>query len=292
MVFRPQEYFRPASLGEAVTILDGHGERAKILAGGTAFYELAKRGMIPNVDRIVDISKLDLSYVREDEQTVRIGSTTTLAELGESSIMERPYLGALRDALENFTPAQIKNAATVGGEICAGVPFLDLPPVLLSLNSRVVVLGPKGERVIPLESFFIDYFLQDLRRGEFVKEIQIPKPADSTGSGFANLKRNAVDLAVLNASSMVTLEGSHRCVTCAIGLGGMARIPIRARQAEQVFVGKEIDDPTINDALRSLAELKPPSAIHAPPDYKRRVIRVLVRDTLRRALERAGGRPI
>ncbi len=289
MAFRPKEYLRPSSVSEVTSILEECGDRAKIIAGGATFYEMARRGMIPKVEKIVDISRLGLNYVKDDGGVVKIGAMTTIAELGEHSLLDHAFLGGLRDALYNFTPTQIKNVATVGGEVCAGVSSLDLPPILLSLDANVEIVGSGGQREERIQEFFLDYFLTDLRRGEFVVAVNIPKPPQGTGSAFLSFKRNSVDLAVVNACSTVTLDEGGKVRSVQIGLGGVARTPLRTKMVERELLGRKMDESSVAKALEKTRDLKPISSIHAPSEYKLEVSKILIRDTLSRASKRAMG---
>ena len=157
--FRPERYLSPASVAEAIEIIAKDRDASRPIAGGTTLYELGKKGMIPKVKTLIDLRALKLDYIEKEAEYFRIGAMTTLTSLQLSGICDEPGLGALRDVLTKFTPIQIKNLATLGGEVCAAVPFLDLPPVLISLDATLKIQGPKGDRMVPVEGFFLDFFL-------------------------------------------------------------------------------------------------------------------------------------
>jgi CO/xanthine dehydrogenase FAD-binding subunit len=286
--FRPTNFVSPSSSEEAVTVLKQAGSKARILAGGTTFYEMAKRGMMPEVDQILDLSKLNLAYVKQSEESYSIGAMMILTDLMKSGIGHERGLEALDDFLTRFTPIQIRNLATVGGELCAGVPFLDLPVVALALDAQFKIVGSAGSRIIPAESFFLDYFLVELKRGEYLSELVIPKPKRAaTCSAFCNLKRTATDLSLVNVASKVTVGKDGKLEEVHIGLGGMGSVPIRPREVERALIGKKADQLELPKALKSINELSPISSVHASPWYKKEVCKILVRDALQLAIKRA-----
>jgi len=270
-----------------VQALQQHGLKARILAGGTTFYELAKRGMMPEVETIVDLSKLDLAYAKRDGDSVAIGSMTILTDLLNSGVCRSPGCEAIEDFLTRFTPIQIRNLATVGGEFCSGIPFLDLPVVALALGATLQIVGLNGNRDVSVESFFLDYFLVDLKRGEYLAEIRIPKARLATASAFANFKRTATDLSLVNVAVSLTLAKNNMCEDISIGLGGMGQTPLRAHKIEANLRGKQIDESHFEKAVEPVEELVPTSSVHASPWYKKEVCKILIRDATNQARLRA-----
>jgi len=231
--FRPKEYLVPTSTQEAVKVLEEHGSKARILEGGTTFYELSMRGMMPEVEVIVDLNELKLDSVKVEGESVVVGSMVKLTDLLHTSVSKEPALQAIQDFLVKFTPIQIRNMATIGGEICAGVPFLDFPAIAIALGASFRVAGPKGNRTVAAENFFLDYFLVDLRRGEYLQEISIPtRRGTTTASAFVSLKRTSSDLSLVNAAVSLTLDRSGTCKEISVGLGGMGPIPLRGAAIE------------------------------------------------------------
>lgn len=285
--FRPSNFVSPSSSEEATSILKQAGSKARILAGGTTFYEMAKRGMMPEVDQILDLSKLNLEYTKTNYDSYSIGAMTILTDLLKSGIGQEPGLEALDDFLTKFTPIQIRNLATVGGELCAGVPFLDLPVVALAFDAQFKVLGSNGARTIPAESFFLDYFLVELKRGEYLAELVLPKQKQRTSSAFTNLKRTATDLSLVNVAAKITLGGDEKIEQVNIGLGGMGSIPLRAHEIEEALIGKKADKLELDPALKSIEVLSPIGLVHASPWYKKETCKVLVRDALQLAIKRS-----
>lgn len=282
--FEPQEYVVVESIEEVASLLSQYGDRAKVIAGGTLIYELANRNLIGDVELMVDLHKLQLSYVDEKEDHIRIGAMTTLSNTLSLLPDAQHSLAALKEALKAISPLQIRNVATVGGEICSSFAQLDLPPALIALGAKLVVFGPKGRREIEIGEFFVDHFLTSLRRGEFLIELMIPKHDARTGSAFEKFERNAVDLATLNVASLVTLDASARCIEARIVLGGASRTPIRAAEAEKKLIGRRIDEKTAAEAGKNVSEeIKPANSIEGSSWFKKQISKVLVRKTVLRA---------
>jgi CO/xanthine dehydrogenase FAD-binding subunit len=267
--------------------LQTYGDKAKLIAGGTTVYELAKRGMIPNIEALIDIQFVNLDHVTEGEDGLHIGATCTLTDLLSNNSFGRPGYAALGDALREVRPVQVRNVATIGGEVCASLSFFDLPPALVAVNASAQAVSSAGERNIPLEKFWIDYFLTTLKRGELVRELIVPKPPPKTGSAFLKLGRTADDFALVNVGAQVTLDDGEVCASTRIALGGVAKTIIRATKVEKLLEGRRLDAETIVAATQPLEELKPVASIHGGPEYKRELAKILVRDAVTKAKERA-----
>ena len=287
-LFRPKDYFKPQSLNETVELLAKYGDKAKLLAGGTTLYELAKRGMIPEVEALIDMQSLNLEYTKTEDEGLKIGSTSILSDLLAQDVFQQPEYAAIGDALHEIRPPQIRNVATLGGELCASLAFFDMPATALAMDFSLLVLSPTGERVISIDKFWIDYFLTTLKKGEVVTEIRVPKPPKGTGSAFLKLGRTAEDFALVNVGARITVEGDGICKEARIGLGGVARVPIRATKVEAGLNGKKLSLSNIVEATKPLEELKPTASIHGGPEYKRAISKVLVRDAVKKAVERLG----
>ncbi len=290
--FRPNEYIKATSVEQVVSTLSTYGFRAKIVAGGTELNELAKRGLIPHVEKLIDIEDLGLEYVREDSEWLRIGAMTTITDLGRSAkIRSKTGLRALAEAVNRIEPTQVKNVATVGGAICSGLPLFDLPTALVAMDARARVVGPRGERLIALTDFFLDYFLTSLKTGEFVVEVLIPEKSSRAGSWFDKLQVTSEDLALVNAAVHLSLDESGRICNPRIALGGRgtSRVPTRALGAERLADGELGSKVSVGKVAQKAAlEIRPISDQRASAEYRRKMAGVLVERCLGRALELAG----
>lgn len=260
-----------------------------MIAGNTTVYELGVQGALSDVGCLIDMAGLGLGYVRNDSSTVRIGATTTFRELAESPHLAGSELVAIVDTVKQITSPQIRNAGTVGGSICSGIPFYDMPTTLLALGARAKVESPGGERVIKLDEFFIDYFMTCLGPEDIVVEVEVPH-STNTGTSFMKLGRNLADFAVVNAAVRVQLDsGRRKIVSCGVALGGVAATPIRAKGIEDALEGQDVAKNLVLQALRETRDIDPTPSVQASTEYKRAVLPVIVRDALFVAIARAGG---
>ncbi len=290
-LFRPKEYHRPTSLGEAVSLLTRYGERARPIAGGTDLL-VEKPG---NVECLIDIARLPLSYIEEDSDThgITVGALTTIRRIETSTLFEDARFRAHRilvEAANKIGYVTTRNLATIGGNICNAVPSADFPPVLIALDAGTRIVGPDGERSVPLEEFFLHVRKTVLKSGELLTEIRVPSQPPSTGTAFHKLGRVHVDIAIVNVATRVTLGSDDSCRDVRIVLGGVAPTPIRAKKAEMLVKDKKLEDALVEDAAQVASEeAKPISDVRASADYRITMCKVLVKRALNQAFERARG---
>jgi CO/xanthine dehydrogenase FAD-binding subunit len=286
-VFRPRDFLLSENKEEVLSKLKANGKHVHVIAGGTGFYELARRGYIPEVKYVVSIMKLGLDYVRNDADNVTIGATTKLQDLLESGIGDTQGFEALGDALREIRPVQIRNVATVGGEICISVPIVDLPTALLACNASLFIMNQTGEYATGLEEFYIDAFLTRLKYGEIVKEVRLKKnPAER--SAFVKIGRTAYDFNLINAAVSLSTKSDGKLNSLKIFLGGIKRTPLRAASLEKKLLGKNIDEKTIVSAVEDVFEKEKlfPS-VHGSSEYKMAILPIVLRDCILKALDRA-----
>ena len=289
MLFQPSEYIFPTSIEDSVTLLDRFGERAAIIAGGVTLYEAAKRGLLSHIDTLLDISKIGLDHIFFESDLFMVQSMVTFSRLSEAPEIRRNCYAALADCLHKFVPLQVKNLATVGGSLCSGLPFLDLPTILVALGAKLRISGPKNVRTLPLNEFYHGMFQTDLRKGEMLAGVDIAAPRERTGSAFVNLKRNAVDIPVLSTVASVTLGRDDTCASISFAMGGVAETVVRVGELERSLLGKKLTQEEVARACRVLDSLDPIESISAGSDYKRELAKVLAEEVLLRAGDRATG---
>ncbi len=236
-----QEYYLPQDGNAVVELLGKHKEGATIVAGGTFIHGLIARGLVTDVEALIDISRLGLDYVKLENGQLRIGATTKFTQLDASAeIADKPFYGAIKDALE-YPPPQVKNSATIGGCVSASCPFFDLPVSFLALGGVVHAHGTGKGRDIALSDFFPGLFENALEPEEFMSELSIPVPAGKSASAFLKLETNANDLAILNAAVWVGLDSSGKCAQARVFVGGgVGEVPVRAISAEKALQGKAL----------------------------------------------------
>jgi carbon-monoxide dehydrogenase medium subunit len=293
-VFRPEEFVSSKDEKLLLAKLKSEGKKGRIIAGGTGFYELARRGYIPEVKTVVSLMELNLSYVKSDSGRYIIGATTSLQNLFDSQLFgKKSGFEAIDDALREIRPVQVRNVATIGGEVCISVPIVDLPTALLACDASLRIISEKEERTLGLEEFYIDAFLTKLRYGEIVKEIIVPKPQkdrDSTirASAFVKFGRTAYDFNLINCAAALTCELSTKKIkTIKIFLGGIKRIPIRANEVEERLENSIPEDNRILDLVRvSFSKTNLLPSVHGSNEYKHELLPIIVRDCVMKAYGR------
>jgi carbon-monoxide dehydrogenase medium subunit len=284
----PQEftYHEPRSLSEAVSLLQTHGSSARVLAGGTDLLVQMKLGKI-QPQHLVYISKIpELRFLSED-RGLRIGPLIVHRDLETSSVVREKY-PALFEAPRSVTSVQVRSMGTLGGNLCHASPAADSAPALIALGAQIKIAGGAGDRMLPLEDFFIGPGKTSLKPGELLAEIQVPDSGPASGSAFLKLTRVAADLAKVNAAAFIQRE-KDVCRECRIASGAVAPKPLRLQQAEEILRGKCFEEDLCRLAGEKAAEeIQPITDIRSTAWYRREVIKVLVRDVLREAWRRAG----
>jgi CO/xanthine dehydrogenase FAD-binding subunit len=288
--FKP-DYIVASSANEVVDLLREHQDRARIIAGGTLLHELSFRGLLGNVHTLVDISKLGLSYTKWENGGLRIGATTTFTDLLDVLQAKRDAgFAVLEDALRSIRPVQVRNVATVGGSICTGVPFFDLPVALLASDASVRIVAPSKQRELTLGEFFHGYFSTDLKPDEFVTEIEVPRMRDGTSGAFLKLETNSVDWALVSVAARLRKDSNTmRDIRVVVGGSGVDQKVQRAVRAERALEGQPPSDEVMRAAAEEMvADVKFSSDFRASSEYRTEVARVFVRRCLRAALARIG----
>lgn len=281
-----KDFHTPNSLDEALDFL-GKNSEALVLAGGTFLHGLEARGLMSDVEVLLDIRKT-ASTVDVTDAALEIGATTTLARLLEvPQIIDAPWAAALSDALSH-PPAQIRNAATIGGCIAAACPFFDVPTALIALDAVAVVKGTGGERRLSLPELFGGLFTNTLEPGELITRVCIPRGQGKTVSAFLKLETNANDLAIVNVAVRVVVDDAGTCTEVRVALGGgVAEFALRSPSAEKILLGSKLDAATLRAAGEAVVgDISPMSDHRASAAYRSAVARVMIRRALERAVAR------
>jgi aerobic carbon-monoxide dehydrogenase medium subunit len=282
------EYFEPKTLDDAVFLLDRGNGKADVLAGGTdLLVEIKERLRAP--DTVVNMKKIPgLDRLHYDAtQGLRFGALVTAREIETTPLTADNYRG-LRQAAREIGSIQIRNRATVAGNICRASPSADTLPPLIADGASVRIFGPDGERLVLLEDFFTGPGKTVLKPNELVTEVTVPAPAPHTGSVYIKHgRRKAMELATVGVAVSLTRDGDT-CREIRIVLGAVAPTPIRARRAEAVLRGQKLDQRTIDEAADvALGESQPISNVRGSADYRRQMVRVLTRRAVAQAMDLA-----
>jgi aerobic carbon-monoxide dehydrogenase medium subunit len=281
------EYLRPQTIPESIGFLKRYGDDAKILSGGQSLIPMMKL-RLARPAYLIDINRISgLSYIREEGGYLRIGGLTREADLETSSLIKSKY-PILADTSRVIADPQIRNMATVAGNLAHGDPANDHPATMLALRAEIVAIGPKGERVLPVDGFFVTLFTTQLEHDEIVTEIRVPVPPAHSGGAYLKLERKVGDFATAAVAAQLTVDGGGACQRAGIGLTNVGATPIRATKAEEFLRGKKLDEATIGVAAQLAAEeAQPSSDLRGPEEYKRGLVKELTRRSLKRAYERA-----
>jgi aerobic carbon-monoxide dehydrogenase medium subunit len=282
------EYLRPNTIPEAIALLQQHGEDAKILSGGQSLIPMMKL-RIARPGYLIDINRISgLSYVKEEDGFLKIGGLTREAELEASPLIRSKY-PILIDTAHVIADPQVRNLATVAGNLAHGDPANDHPATMLALDAQVVATGSRGERVIPIEEFFLSLFSTALQPDEILTEIQIPLALPHSGGAYFKLERKVGDFATAAVAAQVTLDSSGAVQKVGIGLTNVGPTPIKVQKAENFLRGKKLDEANIRQAAQLAADdAQPSSDLRGPAEYKKGLIKELAKRALARAGERAG----
>jgi carbon-monoxide dehydrogenase medium subunit len=282
------EYLRPKTIPEAIALLEQHPDDAKILSGGQSLIPMMKL-RIARPGYLIDINRISgLSYIKEESGFLKIGGLTREAEL-ESSALIRSKYPIILDTAHVIADPQVRNLATVAGNLAHGDPANDHPATMLALGAQIVATGSRGERVIPIEEFFLSVFSTALQPGEILTEIRIPVPPVRSGGAYFKLERKVGDFATAAVAGQVTLDANGVAQRVGIGLTNVGPTPIKAKKAEDFLRGKKLDVANVRQAAQLAGdESQPSSDLRGPAEYKKGLIKELARRALLRAAERAG----
>jgi len=285
-------YLRPVSPQEAAEVKAKYGRRARCLAGGTDLMLQCRHGIF-NSEYCLDLTYIpELNYIRVGSNDLKIGPLTTLNQL-ENLKEEDSLISSIRGTVSQMCTPQLRNLATIGGNLCNASPAADLSTLLIALNATGKILSSSGERSLPLEDFFTGVNKTALEEDEFLSGIQIPIPALRTGHSFSRIGRTVIDIAQVNAAVSLSVDENGIIVDPRIVLGAVAPTPIRSSAAEKALSGIEIsrvDDNLIQEAGKlAAADARPVSDIRAAADYRKYVCGILARRSIEESILKLNG---
>lgn len=283
------DYIRASSLREAIDILSQHREEAKVLAGGQSLIPLMKlRLAAPRY--VVDIARISgMDGVAERDGSVEFGALVRHAAI-EASPLVQEKLPIMRDAASVIADVQVRNRGTLGGALAHADPCGDWGPVCLALDARVKCAGPRGERTIKIGDFFRDAFTTALNDDEVLTSLSIELPPARSGGAYLAFKHRTGDFAAASVAIQLTLSERDICQRAGIGLGGVGLTPIKASAAEAALQGREVTEKALEEAAHEASRAASPFAdIRGSEDYKRELVRVLVKRAAGLALRRCRG---
>lgn len=282
------DYIEPASLEEAVSLLKKYGDDARVLAGGTDLLPRLKSRLL-NIKYLINLKKIPgLNGIELDpKQGLKIGSLTTIRDMEKSTLIRDSYR-PLWEAARALGSVQVRNLATLGGNLCHASPSAETAAPLLALEAQLNITGPVGERRMQFKDFFAGPGKTAMQRGEILKEIIIPPLPSKTGGHYFKLgSRQAMDIAIVGVASVVTMKDGI-CIKCRIALGSVAPTPIRAIKAENMLQGKRLEPEILERVGRqAMDEARPISDLRGSAEYRKEMVKALTIRTLQEAAKRA-----
>lgn len=284
-------YFEPGTVEEALHILKQYEPQARPMAGGTdLILDVLNRGEQPG--HIVSLQKIQEMIFIKENGGLRIGAATTHHAI-ETSAMVQSYCQMLAEGASYIGSRQIRNLATIGGNICNALPCADTVPPLVAAGAAIVIAGIGTVRQQPVETFITGPRRTVLLPGELATEIIVPLPLPHTGSVYlVHTTRKALDLTIVGVALQVTLDADGETIQDArIALANCSPAPARAREAEKLLIGNSLTDELLQEAAEKtvLASKVRDSAVRATAAYRKEILKVLTRRGLLVALQRAKG---
>lgn len=284
------DYARPTSLGDAIAILENRGEDAHPLAGGTDLavalrHGITEPGVVVDLKGVVELAP---AIERRDGMLVITANTPMIDVERDERIRQR--MPGLVESAEVVGSVQIRNRATLAGNLCNASPAADTPPMLMALGASVVVAGPDGERRVKAGDFLTGYRQTTLRRGEIVRAVEIPDRGSRVGTAFLKLGvRQAMEISVVCVGARLELADDGTIADAGIGLGSVAPTTIRPSASEELLSGSEPSSSLFAETgSLALEACRPIDDQRASAEYRRAMIPVMVERALQLALKRVG----
>ena len=285
------DYLEPHSLDEALGMLEKNGTRARLVAGSTDFLVRWRTGswrpeVVVCMQHVPGLDGLGFN----DDDGLSIGAMVTVQDI-EQSVTVRARYPALAASASAFAGVQVRNLATVAGNVCNASPAGDTLPALLAYDAQCRVVSSKGERWLPLTEVFVGPGQTALAAGEIMTELRLPTPAPNSGGLYIkHSPRGAMDISAVGAASVVSIGSDGACASVRIALGAVAPTPMRAHGAEGRLIGQIPTDENIAESARLAAHASRPIAdVRSGAEYRREIAQVLTERTLRHAAATAGG---
>jgi carbon-monoxide dehydrogenase medium subunit len=276
----------PRSVDDCLKVLSERAGDTKLVAGGTDLLPQMKNGVVKPA-RVVDLSGIPALRTIQNGAGLRIGAAVTARAL-ELDPKVRAGYAAIAEGGALVGSVQVRNLATVGGNLCNAAPSADMAPPLVALDAEAVIAGPKGQRRVPLADFFTGVRKTVVAPDEMLIELVVPAPgAQSGGNYIRHTPRRELDIAVVGVASQITLANGV-CSNVRIALASVAPTPVRATAAENALTGQALTPALIERAAAlSVEAAKPISDQRGSADFRRHLVRVLTQRTLTTAHERA-----
>ena len=286
MIPRPFEYHAPTSVDAALALLATHGEEAKLLAGGHSLLPMMKLRFAEPA-HLIDLNRIDaLRGIRLEGNELRIGAMTTENNLVWSPLLAE-HCPLLVETARLISDPQVRYRGTIGGDISHGDPGNDHPAVMLCLGASFVLQGPKGQRVVAANGYFLGTYATAIEPDEILTEIRIPVPSKDSGYCYAKLKRKTGDFATAATAVLLKLDGDQ-VLDVSIALTNVGPTALKATDAENTLRHQRLTDDAIDTAVRAaIAICDPVEDLRGSAAYKAAMAGEMTRRALVTATARA-----
>jgi carbon-monoxide dehydrogenase medium subunit len=289
------DYHRPASLDDALKLLAQHGDEARVVAGGHSLIPMMKL-RLAQPGHLVDLQDIAaLRGIKDSGATFEIGAMTTQRELIQSAALTAS-IPLLKEAAEQIADPQVRYCGTLGGNVANGDPGNDMPAIMMALDAVYLVKGPGGTRELKARAFYHGAYATELKDGEILTAIRIPKPAvgsgSTVGSAYIKQKRKVGDYATAAAAVVLTMSGG-KCAGAAVSLTNVGDAALYAEAAGAALLGasatgSSLDKAAIDKAVQAAVGIAQPSKdTRGPVDFRKSVAGVMVRRAIEAAAKRA-----
>jgi carbon-monoxide dehydrogenase medium subunit len=277
---REFDYLEPNSIAEASEMLAAHADTCRMMAGGTALM-LALRQRMVSPTHVISLHNLrELRGITYDDKLgLRIGALTKHAELARSPLAQT-HFPMLADMASRLANPQVRNQGTIGGNLCYADPATDPPSCLMALGAEIVLSSAKGNRVLKVEDFVLDYFVTALAVGELVSEIRVPPSSFNAGYHARFLRTAAEHRPLVNLAVSMKKSGDV-CEDARLVAGASTVKPTRLRQAENFLKGKAVTPRVAAESADiGASEVEPISDLRGSAEFRREMLRVVARRTI------------
>jgi aerobic carbon-monoxide dehydrogenase medium subunit len=280
------DYLEPATLAEAFSLLEQHGDSSRVIAGGTSLIIwMRQRLLMPKV--VIGLGRIpDLDTIEFDPQEgLRIGAGARHRDIELSPAVKQHY-PLLHETFRKVAQPRIRNMGTIGGNLAGGDPLTDPGASLIALDAELTLASSNGKRTASLEEFFVDYYQTALEPGELLTEIRVPPPQRPGWSHIKFTPRSVEDFATVGVAMTLRAKAGS-CEDVRLALNSVASTIMRAKRAEDVLRGQRLSDDLLREAGEVAAtEVDPMDDNRGSADYKRDLVKVLVRRAAAQAIQR------
>lgn len=282
------DYLAPQSLEEAIQALAQRGEDAKLLAGGHSLLPLLKL-RLARPALLIDLSRIPgLNTISRQNDKIVIGALATHYQM-ESSELLKKRCPLLPETAREIGDVQVRNRGTIGGSLAHADPSADWPAAILALDGELKLRGPKGERSVRAEDFFISAMTTAIEPDEILTEIRVPVFQKRSGSAYLKMAQQASGFAIVGVAVSLRIDPSGRCDEIGVGITGLSDKPIRAHAVEERLRGKKLT-PKLMEASAALAAdgVDPLEDLHAAAPFRAHLARVYAARAIQQAARKAG----